>query len=183
MAEKSVLPGDEVKTDKRLGYGLYSEGGKTYASVMGEFKETGDKAVVEPENSVVEVQVGDTVICSVESVKDKVVLVKVMKVVGKKRSLPREDYGVIRVMDISSGYTESAKDEFKIGDFIKAEVKEVLPNDIILSTKSPNMGVIEGYCDECRGILDAKGEKLVCENCGKENRRKVSRDYLVKEAA
>jgi len=179
----NVLPGQEVKTDKRLGYGLYSEGGKTYASVVGDMKESPDRSFVEPENSIVEVKRGDTVICAVESVKDKVVLVKVLKVVGKKRSLPREDYGVIRVMDISSGYTDSAKDEFKIGDFIKAEVKQVLPNDIILTTKGNNLGVIEGYCSECRGILEMKDNKLVCNNCGKENPRKVSADYLVKEEA
>ena len=179
--ENFVVPGEAVKTDKRLGYGLYTEGGATYSSVVGNMKESTDKAFVEPENNVVEIRRGETVIGTIEVVRDKAVVVKILKVVGKQRSLPTESMGIIRVMDISSGYTESAKDEFKIGDVIKAEVTQILPNDIILTTKNPNLGVIEGYCSNCRGILKSDSGKLVCTVCGKTEKRKTSRDYLLKE--
>jgi exosome complex RNA-binding protein Csl4 len=176
--EEFVIPGQAIKTDKRLGYGLYTEGGNIYSSVTGTLKESPDKAFVEPTNSIVEVKRGDTVIGSVETVRDKIVVVKIMKVVGKQRSLPTEDYGIIKVMDIAQGYTESAKDEFKIGDIVKAEVSEVLPNDVILTTKGANLGVIEGYCSECRGILKSENGKLACTVCGRVEKRKTSRDYL-----
>lgn len=178
-----VMPGDAVDAGKRPGSGLYTEGGKTYASVAGLVKEAGDQTVVESKNPVVEIRNGDTVIASVESTKEKVVLVKILKVVGKQRSLPTEDYGVIRVMDIAPRYTEKASDEFKIGDIIKAEVMQVLPNDVILTTKSPNLGVIEGYCSHDRGILRMDGDRLVCSICGRTERRKASRDYLLTKEA
>jgi exosome complex component CSL4 len=109
--------------------------------------------------------------------------VRILKVVGKHRTLPTEPFGVIRVMDIAPRYTERASDEFKIGDVIRAEVAQVLPNDVVLTTKSPNLGVIEGYCSKCRGILEMQGEKLVCSVCGKSDPRKVSNDYLIKKEA
>ena len=179
MADKFVMPGEAVKTDKRIGSGLYKEGDKVFASVAGTLKESDDKIGVEPGKSLVELHRGDIVIATVESVKEKVVLVKVMKVVGKQRTLPTEDFGVIRVMDIAPRYTEKASDEYKVGDVIKAEVIDVLPNDVIMSTKSPNLGVIEGYCSQCRGILEMDGEKLVCSICGRTDKRKMSRDYLI----
>jgi exosome complex component CSL4 len=181
--DKIVMPGEPVHTDKKLGTGLYTENSVVYSSIAGRLKEVGDSMVVEPTNPIVEIKKGDTVIASVESVKEKVVLVKIMKVVGKQRTLPTEDYGVVRVMDIAPRYTEKASDEFKIGDVIKAEVMQVLPNDVILTTKGPNLGVIEGYCSYDRGILQMEGEKLVCTICGRSERRKASRDYLLAKNA
>jgi len=179
--DKFVLPGELIKSDKKTGAGLYEEGGAVFASVAGTLKEEDEKIAVEAGNPLVELHKGDTVIASVESVKEKVVLVKIMKVVGKQRTLPTEDFGVIRVMDIAAGYTERASDEFKIGDTIKAEVVQVLPNDVILTTKGPNLGVIEGYCSTCRGILEIEGGKLICSICAKSAKRKTSRDYLLKK--
>jgi exosome complex component CSL4 len=183
MAEQFVMPGEAVKTGKRLGSGLYSEGGSIFASVAGTLKESEESASIEPTNPLVELHRGDVVIASVESVKEKVVLVRILKVVGKQRTLPTEPFGVIRVMDIAPRYTEKASDEFKVGDVIRAEVAQVLPNDVLLSTKSPNLGVIEGYCSKCRGILEMEGDKLVCSVCGKIDGRKSSSDYLLKKEA
>ncbi len=182
MAEKFVIPGDVVKTQKGTGPGLYTENGQTYAALAGILKEDDKMVSVESINPLVEVHEGDTVIASVEAIKgEKVVLVKILKVVGKQRTLPTEDYGVIRVMDIAPGYTEKASDEFKVGDIVKAEVMYVLPDDIILTTKGPNLGVIEGYCSRCRSILRMKGDRLFCDICDRFERRKVSRDYLIKK--
>lgn len=183
MIGKVVMPGDVVQTDKKPGSGLYVEEGKIHASIAGLLKDSGEQVTVESTNPIVEIRNGDTVIASVESVKEKVVLVKILKVVGKQRSLPTEDYGVVRVMDIAPRYTEKASDEFKIGDVIKAEVLQVLPNDVLLTTKGPNLGVIEGYCSQCRGILQMDGDKLICSICGKSERRKASRDYLLTKGA
>ncbi len=181
MKEKFVMPGDAVKSGKRIGSGLYTEEGQAYAAVAGNLKETDDSISVEPVNPFVEIHKGDTVIASVEAIKgEKIVLVKILKVVGKQRTLPTEDYGVIRVMDIAQGYTEKASDEFKTGDIVKAEVMQVLPDDIVLTTKGPNLGVIEGYCSKCRSILRMQDDKLVCGICGTREHRTTSRDYLVK---
>jgi exosome complex component CSL4 len=181
--ERFVMPVEAIQTDKKQGAGLYNENGVLYAALAGIVKESEDKLNVEPKNAIVEIKRGDTVIASVESVKEKVVLVKILKVVGKQRSLPTEDFGVIRVMDIAPGYTERASDEFKVGDIVKADVAQVLPDDVVLTTKGPNLGVIEGYCSECRGILQMDGEKLNCTICGKTERRKISRDYLLTKGA
>jgi exosome complex component CSL4 len=181
MADKFVLPGELIKTDKKIGSGAYNEDGKVYASVAGVVKEDEIIVTVEAKNQLVSLHRGDLVIASVEGVKEKVVLVKIKKVVGKNRTLPTEDFGVIRVMDIAPRYTERASDEFKVGDIIKAEVVQVLPNDVIMTTKGPNLGVIEGYCGRCRGILELDGEKLTCSICGKDEKRKISRDYLLKK--
>lgn len=177
------MPGDEVKTDKRPGSGLYEEGGKVFASATGLLKEEDGKMMVESRNPPVQLKRGDTVIATVESVKEKIVLVKIMKVVGKQRTLPTEDFGVIRVMDIAPGYTEKASDEFKVGDIVKAEVAQVLPNDVVLTTKGANLGVVEGYCSQCRGILEMRGDKLVCSLCGRTEKRKASKDYLIQKEA
>jgi exosome complex component CSL4 len=177
--EKLVLPGDEVKTDKRPGFGLYNEENKVFASMAGKLKESDDKIVVEPHKEVIELSKGDSIIGRVEITRDKMAAIRILKIVGKQRTLPTEDMGVIKVMDISDGYTENARDEFKVGDIIKAKVANVLPNDVLLTTKGSNLGVIEGYCSSCRSLLEMKGDKLVCTGCGRQESRKVSQDYLL----
>ncbi len=181
MTEKLVMPGEVIKTKKKPGAGVYEENGALYAAVTGTLVEGDEKVTVEAGNPLNTLQRGDEVIVTVESVKEKIVLVKIMKTVGKQRSLPDEPFGVIRVMDIAPRYTEKASDEFKVGDIVKAEIAQIVPNDVIMTTKNPNLGVIEGYCEYDRGLLRMEGDKLVCTICGKTNRRKTSSDYLLKK--
>jgi len=181
---KFVLPGEAVNVDKKLGYGLYSEGDKVYSSVPGVLKDLPGKTIVEPSNSITEVKNNDVVICSVEITRDKVVVCRILKVVGKQRGIATDVTGVIKVMDIDSGYVESAKEEFKIGDMVKAKVVQIpTTGDVSLATKGKELGVIEGFCSECRSLLLLDGEKLVCSNCGKVAHRKVSGDYLIKKTS
>lgn len=176
-----VVPGQLIESDKQPGQGVYKEGGKTYASVVGEVKNLSERVFVKPSNEVVELQRGDAVIGNVETVRDKMVVVRILKVVGKSRTLPTERFGVVKITDISNSYIDKAQDEFKIGDVVKALVVQVLPNDVLLSTKKGEMGVIEAYCSQCRGLLELADGKLVCSVCGKSERRRMSSDYLIKK--
>jgi len=87
---------------------------------------------------------------------------------------------MLPIRNVSTRYVERLKDEFKIGDLIKAKVVKASSLGIDLATDDFSFGVVKAFCSKCRHPLQLFGQSLRCLNCGSSERRKVSSDYFVK---
>ena len=179
-----VFPGDKLATAEELlpGRGTADIDGIIIGTMMGKFQMDKDRTVAEvrPMTSIpVELREGDTVICEVKHVMDKLVLVDILHVAGTDRHITGDKDGAIPVPDIAKEYVASAKDKFKIGDMVRAKVTQAGAN-IRLSTIGKNLGVIKSYCTNCRASLVLPKEtypKLECPRCGHIEDRQVAVDY------
>jgi exosome complex component CSL4 len=179
-----VFPGDKLATAEELlpGRGTADINGNIIGTMMGMFQMDKNHTVAEvkPVTSIpVELHEGDTVICEVKHVMDKLVLVDVLHVAGTNRHITGDKDGAIPVPDIAREYVASAKDKFKIGDITRAKVTQAGAN-IRLTTIGKNLGVIKSYCTDCRAPLiqpKEKGTKLECPRCGHPEERQIAVDY------
>jgi len=89
-------------------------------------------------------------------------------------------HAMLPIRNVSRQYVESLRDNFRIGDLIKAKIARAGPLGIDLTTAEPGLGVIKAFCTRCRHPLHLFGRTLKCLGCGHTERRKVSKDYLLK---
>jgi exosome complex component CSL4 len=179
--KKLVLPGKEIASAEEVtaGDGTFEENGKIKASRIGEvhIDETKKIATVQPVTSIpVKVKKGDTVIGEVRDVRNSIIIVDIIQVVGKERSLYGDKTAIIHVSEISMQYVKDPLTEYRAGDIIRAKVIQEYPN-LQLSTKGPNLGSIKSLCVKCRYPLKLKGKILECERCGNKETRKMAIDY------
>ena len=178
---KMVLPGDKLSTSEELllGEGTFEEDGIIRAARVGKYvvDEKQRMATVKPATSIpVVLKKGDIVLAGVRMMRSSMVIVDVIHVIGKKRSISGDKNGTLRVSEIANGYIKDPADVFSIGDILRAKVTQVKPN-IQLNTKDKNMGVIKALCGKCRNMLIKKDQILECENCGNKEKRLTAIDF------
>jgi len=182
MTDKKILkPGDFIcgAEENAGGQGTFNSNDEIYSSVFGTFENEGHEAKVKTNKTIKSAKIGDEVYGIVIDVMDSKALVAVVPLSNEKgvRFTP-EGTAVIRVQDISERYVQTIKEEFRIGDIIKARVIAV-GNGLDLSTKgSDEYGVIKAFCSRCRNVLVLKGSQLNCKRCERGERRKTSKYYL-----
>lgn len=178
---KFVLPGEQVSTSEELlpGDGTFEEDGIVRASRVGTYTidEKHRRAIVKPLTSIpVEIRRGDIVLARVNSVRSSMVIVDVIHVIGKNRSISGDTNGTLRVSEISDGYVKDPATEYAPGDIIRAKITQIRPS-LQLATKDRDLGVIKAMCTKCRHSLILKGNLLECENCRNKEKRKTANDY------
>ncbi len=179
---KIVFPGDEVGMSEEWlsGEGTYEDEGKIYAAHFGRLKydEEDLEAKVEAINSIVEINEGDIVYGVVEARKDSMLVLSIEIVEGVSRDVKEDMEGSIHISKVSDDYTEELKDEYLVGDIIRAKVVQEEPT-IRLSTVGDKFGVVKGYCSECRKDMeyDEEKNKLYCPRCDLYQRRNISKAY------
>ncbi len=176
-----VLPGDVIATSEELfpGYGTKDIGGNIVGTMIGNFfiNKRRTSAEIKPLTSVpVVLKDGDTVICEVRRVTDKMVLMNVLHIAGTNRAMVGDKDAAIRVSDIANEYVTSAKDKYKIGDIVRAKVTQAQPA-LRVSTAGDSLGSIKSFCTQCRAPLVKKGSVLECPRCGRTEKRKIASDY------
>ncbi|MBN1280111.1 MAG: exosome complex RNA-binding protein Csl4 [Candidatus Thermoplasmatota archaeon] len=181
MKQKLVMPGDQLSTSEELlpGDGTFEENGIIKAARIGTYvvNEKHRTAEVKPATSVpVMLKKGDLVIGRVNSTRSTMIIVEVVHVVGKRRSVSGDTDATIHVKEIAPGYIKDASTEYKNEDFIRAKVIQVTPS-IQLQTKDRNLGAIKALCTKCRHPLIKKSQGLECENCGHKEHRRIADDY------
>ncbi|MFP4608210.1 MAG: exosome complex RNA-binding protein Csl4 [Candidatus Aenigmatarchaeota archaeon] len=181
-SKKLVLPGDKVGTSEEwlAGEGTFEDGGNIYATQVGRlvFDDEALEAKVEAMNPIVEVEKGDIIYGSVFMRKESMVVIMIEKVEGVSRDVKEDVEGTLHISEVSDDYTEKLKDEFLVGDIIRAKVTQVEPA-IKLSTVGKNFGVVSGNCPKCRKPMEFKRKKgkLYCENCEVFSDRNIARVY------
>lgn len=177
---RQVLPGEEVAIAEEYmsGEGTFEEGGKVYASVVGELDldERERLARVLLPNPPIVLQEGDVVIATVSDAKPAMIICEILRLEGNDRAVASETLASIHVSKIAGGYIDDPGSEFRPGDLIRAEVIQADPS-VQLATARPHLGVVYARCRRCRTPLGRKGPKLYCEVCKVSEHRKVADDY------
>jgi exosome complex component CSL4 len=181
MKQKFVMPGDQLSTSEELlpGDGTFEENGIIRAARIGTYvvDEKHRTAEVQPASSTpVILKRGDVVIARVTNAKPTMIIVEVVHVTGKNRSVSSDTDATIHVKEIAQGFIKDASTEYKTEDYIRAKIIQVKPS-VQLQTKDRNLGAIKALCSKCRHPLIKKSQGLECENCGNKEHRRIADDY------
>jgi exosome complex component CSL4 len=181
MKHKLVMPGDQLSTSEELlpGDGTFEENGIIRAARIGTYvvNEKHRTAEVKPATSTpVLLKGGDIVIARVIMAKSTMIIVEVVHVAGKNRSISGDTDATIHVKEIAQGFIKDASTEYKAEDYIRAKVIQVKPS-VQLETKERGFGAIKARCSKCRHPLLKKSHGLECENCGNKEHRRIADDY------
>jgi exosome complex component CSL4 len=180
IEKRSVLPGEEVAEAEEFlpAEGTYEEDGKVYAATMGELELDNEEKVarVKPLNPPAELKPGDFVFCAVTDVKSVMAICEVVAVEGREREIAGDTSGTIHISKLSSDYVQDAGREVRPSDIIRAKVLQGRPS-VQLTTAGPHLGVVKALCKRCRAPLVRKDKGLYCNNCERNEFRKIADDY------
>ncbi len=180
MKAKIVYPGEMVAVSEEYlaGQGTYEADGDIYAAQIGELLLDAREKVasVKSLNPPIEQKVGDTVLATVQDIKQTMAIVHVEAVEGIERQVTGDVDGTIHISKVSEQYTEDLKKAMRIGDVVRARVVQVKPS-LQLATNEASLGVVRGLCTRCRYTLIVRGRDLYCEHCERTEPRKVASVY------
>ena len=185
--KKVVFPGDFLSKEEEYSLGknvFVDRKGNICSATVGkaEFNNEFKRVNVEKENKRIELVSKNSIVFGrVKRVKDNFVVIELLKAEenGKKATYLNST-AVIPISSAERGFVKDLSEKFKIGDIVKAKVKEVGLRGIELITEFPELGVIKAFCVKCRKPLHLFGGNLKCLNCGNTETRKLSNDYWLK---
>ncbi len=185
MQKKKVLPGDALSLEEEFepGSNAFAEYGNIYSAVAGTVSaDAKSKQIsVQAEKQICVLRRGTVVYGTIGLVKENSASVSLLQSPEKDgREVISQSRAMLPVRDVSRDYVKNLKDEFKIGDLIKAKVSKTSSLGTDLSTAERDLGVIKAFCCRCRHPLHLFGRTLRCLNCGNSETRKLSSDYLLK---
>lgn len=175
-----VLPGEKLGVVEEFdpGPGTVDVNGTVYASQTG-------KANVDRKRRIVTVRTlagpplvpeeGSTIIGMVEKVQEKMAIVNILMIDGKKAGLPFT--GMLHISSSSPRFERDMGDVCKPVDMIRAKVMDTTQRIPKLTTAGPGMGVIKAYCSKCGGELILSGRILRCSLCRNVERRRLADDF------
>ncbi|MHC1598277.1 MAG: exosome complex RNA-binding protein Csl4 [Candidatus Methanofastidiosia archaeon] len=178
-----VIPGDVLGVGEVFmpGEGTYEDEGIIYSNVTGvvDLDMNKRKASVEAKSNVPPVLIeGDPVICEIVDLRSQMALVDLIAKCGHEdRALTMSPKGRIYISQSSKHYVTNLQNEFRIGDLVRARVRDGRKSPIELSTIGDDMGVILALCTKCRTAMKKKDGKLECPKCGSIESRNMSQDY------
>lgn len=180
---KLVFPGDFLTIEEEYlpGKNTFEEkNGRVYSARIGEmeFNEKDREVIVKPKKEMKLLDVGTIITGSVLLLKDSMALIKILKAEkDNEERIPLNSTAILFISNIASGFVKSIRDEFRIGDIVKAKVVSVTPYSVEVTTTFPELGVIKAFCIKCRNQLELYGRDLKCRKCGSVEKRKISTSY------
>tara|TARA_Y100000758_G_scaffold226383_1_gene163844 strand:- start:1719 stop:2267 length:549 start_codon:yes stop_codon:yes gene_type:complete len=175
------LPGDRLASAMEYmpGNGVYEENGELFAGVCGKLKEDSHKMRVSIEPAVstpVRINEGDVVFGRIQSLRDSMVSVEILKVQNEKRSIGNYTVGTLHIAKMSSEYVSDVKKLYQVNDMIQATVIKARPA-IELTTNSDKDGVVFARCGITHDILKLVDGELWSEELRRKATRKISNMY------
>ncbi|VVC01893.1 Exosome complex component Csl4 [uncultured archaeon] len=180
MEKKLVMPGDFIGTEEEYiaGAGTYSDNERIYASIAGELREEARKLSVVQGQPLSILGPGAVIIGKVENIVEPIALVSVqMGDTEAHRFGENGDYAVLHASMIKRGYVKNVRDEYKVGDLIRAKIADIRNGEIRLATDADELGAIKAYCGKCRHPMKVESGVLKCESCEWKDNRKLAKDY------
>ncbi len=175
-----VAPGDKIGASEEWlpGEGTYEEEGYVYSSIFGKVKYDDEDLVasVEGVNPVSLVENGDIVYGKINNNRGSIASISIELVEGEPRGIAMDLEGSLHVSKISEDYIESVDTAYKKGDIVRAKVIQTEPS-IQVTTKEKNLGIVKGFCTDCRKDMELRRNKLYCEYCDLYDKRKISKAY------
>lgn len=178
-----VLPGDVLGVTEEFvpSEWTYEEEGEIKSLVVGtvSIDEKNKKIAIVPKTGTpTAVEVGKTVVGQITEVRGQRASVKIEKVKGIERELTTSFVGGIHISQAQKGYLSKLTEAFRIGDIVEAKVTKVIGLDNVdLTTANEELGVLKAMCTKCRHYMVKADNDVVCLNCGRKERRKLSAHY------
>ncbi len=181
-----VVPGEKLGVVEEFdpGRGTVEVGGIVYSSQTG-------VASIDPKRHIVSVKTatglvvvpeeGSTVVGIVEKVQEKMAIINMIVVDGKKMALPFT--GMLHVSNSSPRFERSMWDVVKPNDIIRAKVIDTSQRIAKLTTVGRDLGVTKAYCSKCGNELVLSGHILRCSVCRNVERRRLAEDFRSEASA
>ncbi|WP_202318785.1 exosome complex RNA-binding protein Csl4 [Archaeoglobus neptunius] len=171
-----VMPGDRIGSSEEYikGEGVYEENGELFAAVAGNLVIEDRVASVRSFSPIPEIVKGDVILGRVVDVRNSLALVEVASKRGEKRPLTNKGIGILHISNVDEKYVKNINEAVSYLDIIKARV---IGDNLRLSTKENEMGVLKALCGVCRSEMVREGDMLKCPECGRTEKRKISTDY------
>lgn len=178
--QKTVLPGELLGTAEEFfpSEGAYEENGKIYSKFVGvpEYNLKEKTVKIKSKNPPVVLKEGDIIIGTISDLKDQFVIVEISNVSEKSREISSETSSSLHISRISEDFVQNIRQQFKIGDIIRAKVIQTVPT-LQISTTGKEFGVLKAYCGNCKAPLKMDKNKLICKKCERTEFRKVAAGY------
>ena len=121
------------------------------------------------------IEPGDEVFALVQDLYDSVALLQFEAAEPKGVHVSAGNtYAYLRISEVQRGYVDNFRDVLRIGDFVRARIKEVTPLGIYLTIMAPDLGVVKASCSRCRTFMERKGRVFACPSCGSKESRKAA---------
>ena len=175
-----VVPGERLGVVEEFdpGRGTVDVDGIVYSSQTG-------TALLDPNRHVVTVkpitgpvvvpEEGSSIIGVVEKIQEKMAIVNIVVVDGKKMPLPFT--GMLHISNSSPRFERVMGDVVKPNDIIRAKVIDTSQRIPKLTTVGRDLGVIKAYCSRCGNELVLSGRILRCSVCRNVERRRLAEDF------
>lgn len=175
-----VVPGEKLGVVEEFdpGKGTVEVQGVVYSSQTG-------KASLDPKRHVVSVkpntatvvvpEEGSSVIGVVEKVQEKMAIINLIVVDGKKMPLPFT--AMLHISNSSPRFERLMSDVCKPNDTIRAKVIDTSQRIPKLTTVGRDLGVVKAFCSRCGGELVFSGNILRCSVCRNVERRRLAEDF------
>lgn len=180
LGKKFVVPGDFLGTEEEYvpDKGTFSDKERIYATITGQAGEDSRKLAVSQSRALAKLDVGTTIIGRVENIVEPIALVSIQS--GESPDMrfgQTPDYSVLHASMIRRGYVKNVRDEYKIGDIIRAKIAAFQNGEFRLATDDDHLGAIKAFCAKCRHPLTVESGIIKCESCGEKDNRKLADDY------
>ena len=174
-------PGDVLASSMEYmpGKGVYEDNGELIAGVCGTVKEDTENMIISIQPSVsvpVEFKEGDKIFGKIQSVRDSMVSVEVLKIKEVKRSIGNYTVGTLHIAKMSKDFVSNIRDLYQVNDLIQATVIKAKPA-IELTTSHDDDGVVYAKCDVTHEDLKVVDGKLWSDELRKVVNRKISKQY------
>jgi exosome complex component CSL4 len=175
-----VVPGERLGVVEEFdpGRGTVEVNGIVYSSQTGTAAVDTKRRVVSVKTAagpVVVPEEGSSVTGVVEKVQEKMAIVNLVLVDGKKMVLPFT--GMLHISNSSPRFERVMSEVCKPNDILRAKVIDTSQRIPKLTTIGRDLGVIKAYCSRCGNELVLSGRILRCSNCRNVERRRLAEDF------
>ena len=175
-----VFPGDKLAVIEEFndGEGTYQHEGEIRSNEIGKTKISVRRRAISVKKKTPKPlypEEGMEVIAEVGSVARKDARIDIFVIQGKE-NFPTIS-GVVHISDISKDYIKNIDMAVRSGDIIKGKIVNTKNRLNQTSMAGSEYGVVYAYCTRCGGLLEQRGGKLTCPDCGRVERRKLAKSY------
>lgn len=175
-----VVPGERLGVVEEFdpGRGTVEVNGIVYSSQTGTAAVDTKRHVVSVKGAtgpVVVPEEGSSVTGVVEKIQEKMAIVNIVLVDGKKMVLPFT--GMLHISNSSPRFERIMSEVCKPNDILRAKVIDTSQRIPKLTTIGRDLGVIKAYCSRCGNELVLSGRILRCTACRNVERRRLAEDF------